>query len=190
MDISRSDVDEGESFDYSPKLPNAEPQQLMEDEEAYEPPSDIGLRPQHESEQASSMADTLLKDAPGNDSEMHDVAHDILATNSENPSTVDGETLANIQDQEHLLIRSPSLTDASDPDDYEPPEPASLMHEAALLPEVIAPYSESASLPPGADADSDIAPIHAGSPAGIGDHVATIGPEIQEVGQCIYALGQ
>ena len=131
MDMSQSEADEGEITTYSPKLIDTEKQQdadYEEDDESYEPPGDINIVQQHE-------LDLTVGHAPS-----HGESSKQLGGTNQEPITdkqdaplaisTDGLTLdADMQDRKRTSLNSPSLVDASDPDDYEPPEPSTLVAE-------------------------------------------------------------
>ncbi len=125
MDISRSDVDEGEITEYSP-----EPLGFVEDqpplpgsEDAYEPPLTIDPVPLYtpSSQQGATVSrvagpdpSQIMLNGPREDT--GEFPSSKASSESSEDTNESGEILA--------ASRSQSLNDDSDPDDYEPPEPA------------------------------------------------------------------
>ncbi len=158
MDISRSEIDEGELSEYSPKLPNAEVLQteiLVDDEEGYEPASDSGVVQQHPTQDPAPMNGEILE------VEMPDADLCSWPTNEQGAGVLlsvdELDHNADPQDEEQLSHPSMSVTDDSDPDDYEPPEPALPPKVSALEPE------SSISSLPSVDVNGDIAPVQSNS---------------------------
>lgn len=172
MDIARSETNEGELAEYSPKLPNAEVPQtknLVDDEERYEPTSDSGLLQQHTTQDPAPTKGEILE------VEMLDADLDSWLTNEQEAgvalSVDELNPNADLQDEEQLSHPSLSLTDDSDPDDYEPPEPALPSKVSALEPE------SSISSPPSVDVNGNIAPVQSSSQPSL-DHMSTTSKSI------------
>lgn len=133
MDISQSDVDEGEITDYSPDSPDLVDQTLLpESEDTYEPPLTIDPVPLHPSTSqqcgnGSPVAETDASHITRNGTqEDFEPSRDSRASSDSSPDTNEsGEILAE--------PRSQPLNDDSDPDDYEPPEPATLVEAPTPL---------------------------------------------------------
>ena len=136
MDISRSEVDEGETSTYSPKLPNAElhhTTDLLNDEESYEPPSAVNILEQVETKPAWELPVPDIVTKATND--------DTNRSNAGRPPQLG--LIQGAQGEVPADNSSPSMSDASDPDDYEPPEPAVPVLEPALRPATMSPVSTS-----------------------------------------------
>ena len=140
MDISRSDADEGEISDHSPEqmVVDQDKQSLVDDEESYEPPSDI-ITTRH-LETDIDTAQPELNDRRADNCAL-DVVSDItmgdtnVKTTTEEPnSSEEFASSGNTQDEEDSQYPNFSMADDSDPDDYEPPEPASLGENSLLQP--------------------------------------------------------
>lgn len=125
MDISRSDADEGEITDYSPESPNLVEDQvpLLGSEDTYEPPLTIDPVPLHTSTLQQGENDSHVTKSnpshvtPTGTQEDTEPSRDSEASNDSSEDTNEsGEILD--------ASRSQPLNDDSDPDDYEPPEPA------------------------------------------------------------------
>ena len=140
MDISRSDADEGEISENSPEqmVVDQDKQGPVVDEESYEPSSDI-ITARH----AEPEIDAAQPESNGRrtDNSTLDVVSDMpmgdtsAKTTMEEPnSSEDFASSGNTQDEEELQYPNFSIADDSDPDDYEPPEPASLAEISALEP--------------------------------------------------------
>jgi hypothetical protein len=147
MDISRSDIDEGEITESSPEAA-AEAQgdlSMIDDEESYEPPSDIGANQQMldqiQSNDKSEEVDLAMADVEpiGNSSprNVSEVPHGVEEIFKD----------ASVQHEEQSSHHSRSLADASDCDDYEPPEPSSFAEETAM-PHPIPDHDSEASFSP------------------------------------------
>ncbi len=133
MDISRSDIDEGEITDYGPKSPDLVDQTpLPESEDTYEPPLTIDPVPLHPStsQQCEIVSPVAESDpshvTPNGTQEDVELSRDSRASSDSSQDTNEsGEILAE--------SRSQPLNDDSDPDDYEPPEPATLVEAPTPL---------------------------------------------------------
>ena len=134
MDISLSD-DEAELSLYSPKAVYQVQgtSGFVDDDENYEPPSEMSTA-QHQEPDANAV---LL------DEDLGSLKADLTAETQDQPSAdqntepIEKPTsrelspgvsvnLASDEQSRRLLSHSPSLSNASDPDEYEPPEPAPL----------------------------------------------------------------
>lgn len=118
MDISRSDVDDGELSDPSYKSLKCEALQntsLIDDEQNYEPPATVTI--------LDSPEDTEIKSV-----ERPATADDKITANVDDhvdsKQSLDRDPNTNLGDRERLLSESPLVDDSSDLDEYEPPEPA------------------------------------------------------------------
>ena len=131
MDISRSDIDEGEITDYSPESPVVQQSQAdpTEQEEVYEPPPTIGTKLALPSEAVELLEP---KQTP--------LLTTLLTAQAEAGDTVDGTSLI---PQDASVVRSTDIKfdggtkmpashsqdsftkSIDDSDDYEPPEPVS-----------------------------------------------------------------
>ncbi|KAL6718859.1 hypothetical protein ACLMJK_003093 [Lecanora helva] len=157
MDISRSEIDEGESSNYSPTLLRTEVRLSTgsneDDEENYEPPGDISVVQQQDpTPVAAQPQKTSQKVDPS------DIATELPYTDKQEkhePDFTNGSTFgADIIGYEHdNSERGPSLLDVSDSDDYEPPEPTALPSEPHLHPQ--AATSPKASSPLASAKDND-----------------------------------
>lgn len=164
MEMSRSDVDEAEPSFHSPK-PLTEVQDTsgsIDDDETYEPPSEISITQRQEPEpDAVPDLGTAKTDRPA---AMHNpLPADQEAEPIEKPSSVEPSPAANAgmagdEQSQRSLNRSQSLADASDPDDYEPPEPAPLGEEVPRPTEISSVDSEKSFSPPDVDSHDFIAP--------------------------------
>lgn len=167
MDISRSEMDEGEISEYSPESlgkpkndSNAD-----EDEETYEPPSDIGPPQQSASKATDARAQpqTQIEEPKASNSDpklpMADRADRAAPSDpqSTNKMIIETETLVKVP----AIHRSPSFPESSDSEDhdYEPPEPAPRAPEVGLPPDTSSVASESHLSPPDVDTYNYDAPL-------------------------------
>lgn len=159
MDISRSDADEGEISDHSPEQMDVDgdKQSPVDDEESYEPSSDI-IATRH----PEPGVDTAQPELNGRRADNYalDVVSDMrmgdtnAKTTTEEPNSSEDFASSGItQDEEELQYPNFSVADDSDPDDYEPPEPASLGENSALQP-ISANSSHASFSAPGLDQDN------------------------------------
>ena len=159
MDISRSEADEGELTEYSPSPPIAEDRQSInpvDDEESYEPPSDLpnlqlqdldsfaDRAPSDSGVAAIALPDVRIDDAPA------DHPKKILPQFDDENSNSD----ANMQVGKQVSDGESPVADASDLDDYEPPEPAPLVSEPILRPHLSLSNPELSSPLTSADVDN------------------------------------
>lgn len=129
MDISRSDIDEGEITDYSPEptVTVEDQTKLAESEDFYEPPVAFDAL-EHRSQSLAtieSQQDRVTTDAlPSNDVQftlpanikVHDTSEELQASSG---SSNHVDTHCKVPES----YRRESLANPSDSDDYEPPEP-------------------------------------------------------------------
>ncbi len=124
MDISRSEIDEGELSEYRPKIPDAKVNHTdnHEDKEGYEPASKNGVIQRHPTQDSDPINGEVVE------IDMPDADPESLLTNEPGagfPLSIDElDHNADLQDEGQLSHPDLSLADDSDPDDYEPPEPA------------------------------------------------------------------
>ena len=140
MDISRSDADEGEVSDHSPEqmAVDQDKQSLVDDEESYEPPSDIltarqpeppinTTQPEFNIRRANDYGLDVVSDMPMGDAS--------FKTATEEPtSSEEFASSGNAPDEKESQHPNFSVVNDSDLDDYEPPEPASVEEDSALQP--------------------------------------------------------
>lgn len=141
MDISRSDVDEAELSLYSPKavIEVRDISGIVDDDENYEPSSEIGITQRKESDHNALLLSQNLETAKAiQPAQTQDQTSTDLNTEHaepiERPTSRETSPAASVDmaDDDQLrrsLSRSSSPANASDSDDYEPPEPASLGDE-------------------------------------------------------------
>lgn len=141
MDISRSDVNEAELSLYSPKAVTEvrDTSGVVDDDENYEPPSEIGITQRQESDHNAVLLSQNLETAKAilpaqsqiQTSTDPNAEHSepIERRTSGEPSPAASVDMADDDQLRRSLSRSSSLANASDSDDYEPPEPASLGDE-------------------------------------------------------------
>ena len=125
MDISYSDVDEGEITDHSSEPPGTVENQTSspENEDTYEPPLTVDPVPlrappsqQNERIPSASASDFAHAGPSGSLGDIGKTRDFRVSSDSLEDTNEPGETSA--------ASRSQSLADDSDPDEYEPPEPA------------------------------------------------------------------
>ena len=159
MDISRSDADEGEISENSPEqmVVDQDKQNLVDDEESYEPSSDIitarhaepdvdTAQPGSNSRRTDNHALDVVSDRPMGDTS-------VKTTTEEPNSSEDFSSSGNTQDEKESQYPNFSMADDSDPNDYEPPEPGSLGENSALQP-ISANSSHASFSAPGLDQDN------------------------------------
>ena len=134
MDISRSDVDDIEPSLYSPKALTEVQDTLsfVDDDENYEPPSELSMTQRQQKDPDvvlfSRDLDIAEDDPPAqtqNQTSSNLNAEIIEKPTPVEPSPVPSVNSSSDEQSPRSLSRSPSPANASDPDDYEPPEPAS-----------------------------------------------------------------
>ena len=168
MDISRSDVEEAELSLYSPK-PLTEDQDISSftgdgDEENYEPPSEIAITQRQgpdpyavlnqDLQSAKDDLTPITQNRPPADQD----AEPIERATSDGPSSTANADKADTERSQGSLSRSPFLANASDPDDYEPPEPALLGEEESQPVRISSVESDKSFSPPDVDTNDNVAP--------------------------------
>ena len=178
MDISHSDVDEGEipytSLDQG--LANQDDRHLVDEEEGFEPPegSVTDRRSNPDINTAHNQSDDQIADK-----DKLDMGSGIISGQTSTKITTEASKLneelpfnANVQDDEQSLYPTSSLADDSDPDDYEPPEPAPVEEDSAVQPR--SGDSSNASLSqPGQDIDHTNLESHSESASGLHGNMST-----------------
>ena len=160
MAISRSDADEGEISENSPEqmvVDQDKQSPVVDDEESYEPSSDIVTARHAEPEINAAQPESNGRRTDNYTLDVVSVmpmgATSAKTTTEEPNSSEDFASSGNTQDEEELQYPNFSIADDSDPDDYEPPEPASLGENSAL--ETTSANSSHESLSaPGLDRDN------------------------------------
>ena len=133
MDMSTSDIDEGEITDFSPEPPNTikDEAQIPEGDDTYEPPLNFApvpltaatSQPNGPDKRASVSNSPPVK--PTGKQECAEESHDShLSSKSSEDTNESGEISA--------ISRTQSAADDSDPDDYEPPEPATPVEPSTI----------------------------------------------------------
>ena len=172
MDISRNDVDEAQLSFYSPE-PLTEARDtsgFIDDDENYEPPSEISITQRQEPdpdvlmyqdlETAQTNSPAATQDQPSAD---QDTKPEQKQTSVEQ-SPAANATVAGDGQSQRSLSRRFSLADASDPDDYEPPEPAPLGDGVPRPAQTSSSVdSEKSFSPPDVDTDEYVAPASSDS---------------------------
>ena len=168
MDISRSDVEEAELSLYSPK-PLTEDQDTLSftgngDDENYEPPSEIDIDQRQRldlhavlSQDLQSAKDNLTamtqnRPPVDQDSEL------IGRLTSDGPSSIANADKADTERSQRSVSRTLFPANASDPDDYEPPEPALLGKEESRPVRMSSVESDKSFSPPDVDTNDSVAP--------------------------------
>ena len=163
MDISRSEVDEGEVYDDSLMDLDDRDEQILgstDDEESYEPPATIDVShcqqkldlPTDRSIAEDETMDVTIEKAPIDIPKADSVRfHDKISDD------------ADAQNEEQVSQRSPFPFDTSDADDYEPPEPAPLVQEPTLHLQVASSTDSRVSSPASVNVNGDVMAIRAGS---------------------------
>ncbi len=175
MDISRSDADEGEVSDHSPEkmVVDQDKQSPVDDEESYQPPRNI-ITTQHpepnvntgQPELNDRLADNYALDVVS-DMPMGDTS---VKTTTEEPNfSEDFASSGNTQEEEDSQYQNFSMADDSDPDDYEPPEPASLGENSVLQP-ISANSSHASFSAPGLDPENTEVDHYSEPSSGLRDH--------------------
>ena len=167
MDISRSEVDDGEVSDDSLMILDAQDKNILEsteDEENYEPPTDISdsqLQQEIDLPAEHPIVEDESPDGPIGDSLVDVPEAESLQPHENFISNADAHT------DKQMSKQSPPLADVSDADDYEPPEPLPLVPESTLHPPVLLANS---SISPTASVDiiDDLVPARPGSPPNLG----------------------
>ena len=167
MDMSRSDIDEAELSLYSPK-PIPEIQDISDfddDDENYEPPSEISITQQQEPDpdavllhQDFETAKANLPAAPQKQPSADQDAEPIEKPTSGEPSPSANANMAGDERSQRSLSHRPSLAAASDPGDYEPPEPAPLGEGVARPTQTSSVNSEKSFSPHNVETKKSVAP--------------------------------
>ena len=166
MDISRSDVDDTEPSLYSPKAVTEvqDTSGFVDDDENYEPPSELSMTQRQEKDPDAVLLSQDLEIA-----EAHPPAQTPNKPSSnlnvefiEKPTPVEPSPVASVntssdEQSPRSLSRSPSPANASDPDDYEPPEPASLGDEVLPSTHMLSADTEASFSPRDVETDHFIA---------------------------------
>lgn len=178
MDISRSDADEGEISDHSPEhmVVDQDKQSHVDDEESYEPSSNIITARQPELRVDTAQPE--LNDRRADDYDL-DVVSDMpmgdasVETTTEEPnSSEEFRSSGNTQDEKESQYPNFSMTNDSDLDDYEPPEPAAIAEDSALQP--LSVNSSHASISAsGLDQRNTEVEHHSESLSGLRDHLTS-----------------
>ena len=138
MDISPSDVDEAELSIYSPKAVTnvQDASSFIDEDENYEPPSEISVIQRQERDpdtiplsQDVERAEIDLPAQTQNKPSAKVNAESIGKPTSGDPSPAASINTLSDEQSRRPLSRNLSPANASDPDDYEPPEPATLGDE-------------------------------------------------------------
>lgn len=175
MDISRSDADEGEISDHSPEqMVVDQDKQSLDDDESYEPSSDIITARQTEPPVGTAQPEF-------NDGRADDYGLDVVSvmpmgdasvkTTTEEPnSSEDFASSGNTQNEKESQYPNFPMANDSDLDDYEPPEPASLGEDSALQPMSVNSSHASVSAS-GLDHDNTEVEHYSESRRGLRDHL-------------------
>lgn len=167
MDISRSDVDDAEFSLYSPEPLNDlhDTSNFIDDDENYEPPSEISIIQRQEPDPDAILLYQDLETAKANlpvatqNSRFSDPGAELIRKpTSIEPSPAPNDDAADDEQSQRLLSRSPSLADANDSDDYEPPEPAPLGEKGLRPVQKSSAGSENSFSPLDVDIDNSVAP--------------------------------
>ena len=178
MDISRSDIDEAEFSLYSPEPLNDlhDTSNFIDDDENYEPPSEISIIQRQEPDPDAILLYQDLETAKANlpvATQNHFLADPgaelIRKPTSIEPSPSPNDNAADDEQSQRLLSRSPSLADANDSDDYEPPEPAPLGEEG------LRPVQMSS-----AGSENDFAPLDVGIDNSVAPATSVLTPVVQQ----------
>ena len=166
MDISRSDVEEAELSLYSPK-PLTEDQDILSfmgdcDDENYEPPNEIDINQRQgpdnhavlNQDLQSAKDDLTTQNRPPADQ----AAEHIERPTSDGPSSTANADKADTERSQQSVSRSPFPANTSDPDDYEPPEPALLGEEESQPLRMSSVESDKSFSPPDFDTNDNVAP--------------------------------
>lgn len=188
MDISRSDVDEAELSLYSPK-PLTEVQDTsspIDDEENYEPPSEINITQRQEPDPDPVLLYQDLETAKADLADQN--AEDMEKLTSGKSSPAANANIAGDVQSQRSISRSPSLADASDLNDYEPPEPAPLGEEVPRSAQMSSVDSEKSFSPPDVDTNDVVAPASSDLTPAFHQQVSvdaiTVGAGSQSVRSC------
>ena len=170
MDISRSDVDDTEPSLYSPKAVTEAQvtSSLVDDDENYEPPSELSMTQKQERDPDAVLVSQDLDIAEaGLPAQMQNKpSSNLNAESIEKPTPIEPPPVASVDtssDEQSLQSqsRSPFPANASDPDEYEPPEPASLGDEVPRSTHMLSADTEALFSP--RDVETDYFNAHARS---------------------------
>lgn len=189
MDISPSDVDDAELSFYSPK-PLSEARDTSgfiddddddndDNDENYEPPSEISITHRQEPdpdtvllyqdlEPAKTDSPAAPQDQPSADQYTKPIEKPFLGE----PSAAANADMAGDEQSQWSISHSPSLADASDPDDYEPPEPAPLGEEVPRPTKMSRADSEKSFSPPDVNINDFVAPASSDSTPAVHQQVS------------------
>lgn len=169
MDISRSDVDEAELSLYSPDPLNEvqDTSGFVGDDENYEPPNEISIVQRKEPDPDAVVLYQDLETAKANppvatqNQSFADQGVELIRMPvSVEPSPAPNDNIADDEQSQQSPSRSPSLADAGDSDDYEPPEPASLGEEALRPVQISSAGSEESFSPPDVGIGKSVASVN------------------------------
>ena len=170
MDISRSDNDEAGLSFYSPKAANEvqDTSGFIDDDENYEPPSEISIiqRQEQDHDVVVLSQDLEAAEADRPAKKQNQSSTDQYGEQIEKPTSGDSSPAASVnragdEQSRRSLSQSASVANASDLDDYEPPEPAPLgeqLPRSTIMPSV----ASEKSFPP-RDFESNSFDAHASS---------------------------
>ena len=170
MDISRSDNDEAGLSFYSPKAANGVQgtSGFIDDDENYEPPSEISINQRQEQDPDAVVLSQDLEaakaDRPAktqNQSSTDQYGEQIEKPTSGESSPAASVNRAGDEQSRQSLSQSASVANASDPDDYEPPEPAPLGEQVPQS-TLMASVASEKSFPP-RDVETNSFDAHASS---------------------------
>ena len=178
MDISRSEADEGEISDHSPEhmVVDQDKQSHVDDEESYEPSSDIitarqpelrvdTAQPEYNGRRVDDYGLDVISDMPMGDAS-------VKTTTEEPNSSEEFGSSGNTQDEKESQYPNFPMANDSDLDDYEPPEPASIGEDSALQPMSVNSSHASASAS-GLDQHNTEVEHHSESLSGLRDHLTS-----------------
>ena len=166
MDISRSDVDDTEPSLYSPKAVTEvqDTSSFVDDDENYEPPSELSMTQRQERDPDAVLfsQDLDIAEADPPAQTQNKPSSNLNAEFIEKPTPVEPSPVASVkspsdEQSPRSLSRSPSPANASDPDDYEPPEPASLGEEVLPSTHMLSADTEASFSPRNVETDHFIA---------------------------------
>ena len=170
MDISRSDVDDTEPSLYSPKAVTEvqDTSSFVDDDENYEPLIELSMTQRQERDSDAVLFSQDLDIAEANPpAQTHeDISSSLNAESIKSPTPAKPSPVASVitssdGQSRRSPSRSPSPANASDPDDYEPPEPASLGDEVPRSTHMLSADTEASFSPRNIETDHFIA--HASS---------------------------
>ena len=166
MDISRSDVDDTEPSLYSPKAVTEvqDTSSFVDNDENYEPPSELSMTQRQERDPDAVLfsQDLDIAEADPPAQTQNKPSPNLNAEFIEKPIPVEPSPVASVkspsdEQSQRSLSRSPSPANASDPDEYEPPEPASLGEEVLPSTHMLSADTEASFSPRNVETDHFIA---------------------------------